>query len=334
MFHIIVKNTVCVNLKFKLTCTIIFKYNICKKGNLIKKLLIFLCCFVSLQTVHAQTLEPKLYANIPTGLNVFLLGFGHTQGAIPENPILGLEDPNLNIESAFLVYARTFSFFGKHSKFDLIMPYSTLDGTANQFANPVSREVQGMGDTKARISFNLFGAPALSVQEFATYRPDVVVGMSLQATIPTGQHDSSKLINIGTHRWALKPGIGIAKTIDKYTFEFSADAEFYSANDEFYGGISRKQEPIYSAQVHALYAFSRGMWLGVGATYYNGGEFYNNGIGANNALSNTRLGATFSLPLSQHHALKLYGNSGIDTRYGTDFDSVGIAWQYTWLDGH
>jgi len=48
--------------------------------------------------------------------------------------------------------------------------------------------------------------------------------VSFQVTIPTGQYDSSKLINISAHRWALKPGIGISKTISDYTFEFSADA--------------------------------------------------------------------------------------------------------------
>jgi len=307
---------------------------ICSKnqGCHIQKLRIIVSTLLSLVSLNAQTLEPKLYANIPTGLNVFLLGYGHTEGAIPENAILGLENPNLNIESAFLVYARTFSFFGKHSKFDLIMPYASLDGTAQQFGNPVSREVRGMGDTKARISLNLMGAPALSAQEFASYEADMVIGISLQATIPTGQHDPSRLVNIGAHRWALKSGIGISKKISNYTFEFSADAEFYSANDDFFGGISRKQEPIYSGQIHALYDFSPGMWLGLGVTYYSGGEFYNNGIAANNRLSNTRLGASFALPLSRQHSLKFYGNSGLNTRYGTDFDALGVAWQYTWFD--
>lgn len=260
------------------------------------------------------------------------MGYGHTEGAIPENAILGLEDPDLNIESAFLAYGHTFSFFGRHSKFDVIMPYSTLDGTAQQFGKEVSREVSGMGDTKARISLNLLGAPALSFKEFADYKADVVIGVSLQVTIPTGQYDGSRLINLGANRWSIKPGIGISKSISKYTFELSADAEFYSTNDDFYGGITRKQEPIYSTQIHALYTFQRGMWLGLGATYFSGGEFFNNDIGADNRLSNLRLGATFALPFNKQNALRLYLNSGINTRYGTDFDAIGIAWQYNWAD--
>jgi hypothetical protein len=57
------------------------------------KITVFILYFIiSFQSLNAQTLEPKLYANIPTGLNILLLGYGHSEGAIPENSSLGLED--------------------------------------------------------------------------------------------------------------------------------------------------------------------------------------------------------------------------------------------------
>jgi len=297
-----------------------------------KKIILILFVFIHGQCTFAQTLEPKLYANIPIDYNFLLLGYGHSEGAIPENSSLGLEDPNLNINSTFLAYGRTFDILGHNTKFDIILPYSNLHGTALHNGNPVTRNVQGMGDTKARVSFNIFGAPALSLQEFASYQPDTILGVSLQVTVPTGQYDSSKLVNISTHRWAVKPGIGISKTIKDFTFEFSADAEFYSSNDEFFGGIKRKQDSIYSTQVHVLYKFRRAMWFGIGANYYWGGEFFNDGIGADNALKNTRIGATFAIPINKHQSIKLYGNKGVNTRYGTDFDAIGVAWQYNWSD--
>ena len=285
-----------------------------------------------MQFLPAQTLEPQLYANIPIGLNVLLIGYGHSSGAIPENTSLGLTDPNLNINSAFLVYGRSFDVLGHNTKVDIILPYSNLDGTALENGIPVTRDVQGLADTKVRVSFNIFGAPSLTLKEFASYKPDTVLGMSLQVTIPTGQYDSSKLVNISTHRWALKPGMGILKTIQEYTFEFSADAEFYSTNDEFYGGIKRKQDPIYSTQVHVLYTFSRATWLGIGVNHYWGGEYSNDNIYSGDILQNTRMGATFAMPITKHQSIKLYGNKGINTRYGTDFDSIGISWQYAWAD--
>ncbi len=287
---------------------------------------------ISFQFLTAQTLEPKLYANVPIGVNFLLIGFGHTQGAIPENQSLGLENPNLKINSTILGYVKSFDVLGHNAKFDLILPYSILSGTAEQYGKDVSRDVHGLGDTKARLTFNLLGAPSLSLQEFSSYQQDSIVGLSIQTTFPTGQYDASRLVNIGTNRWAVKPAIGISKRISNYTFEFAADAEFYTKNNDFYGDISRKQEPIYSAQVHALYTFRRGMWLAVGATYYRGGEYINDGIGTDNELRNSRMGMTFAMPIDKQNSIKIYGSSGINVRYGTDFDAISIVWQYNWAD--
>ncbi len=297
-----------------------------------KRSLFIIFLFLSFQSLTAQTLEPKLYANTPIDANVLFIGYGHTQGAIPENQSLELEDPNLKINSALLAYGRSFNFLGHNTKFDLMLPIASLSGTAEQYGIGVSRDVDGLSDAKVRLTFNLLGAPALSLQEFASYKQDTIVGVSIQATLPTGQYDGSRLVNIGTNRWAIKPAIGISKRISDYTFEFAADAEFYSTNDDFYGGIKRKQDPVYSAQVHALYTFRRGMWLAVGGTYYRGGEYINDGIGTNNQLRNSRMGVTFAMPIDRQNSIKIFGSSGINVRYGSDFDAIAVVWQYTWMD--
>ncbi len=297
-----------------------------------KKLIAISLFVLSLQPLSAQTLEPKLYANAPVGVNVVLAGYGRTQGGIPENAALELEDPNLKINSAFLAYGRSFDLAGHNAKIDLLLVTSSLYGTADVAGVPRSRDVSGMGDTKVRFTYNLLGAPALSLQEFASYEQKTIVGVSIQTTIPTGQYDSSKLINIGTNRWAIKPALGISKRVGKFTFEFTADAEFYSANDDFLGAIKRKQDPIYSTQAHILYSFGRGVWMAVGTTYYWGGEYYNDGVETNDEMGNTRLGLTFAYPINKQHSIKVFGNSGINTRYGTDFDALSVAWQYTWAD--
>jgi len=48
------------------------------------------------------------------------------------------------------------------------------------------REVSGFGDPRLRFSVNLYGAPALSLKEFADYRQDLIVGASLQVSVPWG----------------------------------------------------------------------------------------------------------------------------------------------------
>jgi hypothetical protein len=298
----------------------------------IKKVSVSLLLLADLQMLYATPIEPKIYVNIPTGLNVMVLGYGNSMGAIPGNEALELVDPELDINSVFLAYVRSFDIYGHHAKFDMNIPFSHMNGTAEVADAPASRKVQGLADTRARVTYTLFGAPALSPKEFASYKPDVVVGVSLQVTVPTGQYDSSKLINVSPHRWAIKPGIGISKTINKNTFEWTADAEFYTANREFLGSHTRKQETVYSTQIHGIHTFRPGMWAGIGATYYWGGEYINDGHGSDTELKNSRIGAAFAYPLNKQHAVQISASKGISTRFGSDFNMVMLTWQYHWMD--
>jgi hypothetical protein len=45
---------------------------------------------------------------------------------------------------------------------------------------------------------------------------------------------------------------------------------------------------------------------------------------------NARVGATFSLPLTQHQSLKLAWAKGVTTRIGGDLNMFAVGWQYVW----
>jgi len=49
-------------------------------------------------------------------------------------------------------------------------------------------------------------------------------------------------------------------------------------------------------------------------------------------LKNSRIGATFAMPINKKNSIRIYGSYGINTQYGTDFDAIAIAWQYSWVD--
>ncbi|HWN93417.1 MAG TPA: transporter, partial [Methylomirabilota bacterium] len=176
----------------------------------------------------------------------------------------------------------------------------------------------------------LYGAPALTLEEFQNYKPDWVIGASVRLGVPLGQYESDKLVNIGANRWSVKPEIGISKTWNDWTLELSPGVIFFTDNDDFLGGKTREQDPIYAFQAHLSYTFRPGMWAAIDGTYYGGGRTTVDGVEGNDLQSNTRIGATFSMPLSQQHSLKLYASTGVSTRTGTDFQVVGIAWQIRW----
>ena len=102
---------------------------------------------------------------------------------------------------------------------------------------------------------NLYGAPALTLKEFQNYQQDLIVGVSLQVSVPSGQYDPSKLVNIGTNRWSFKPELGVSKAVGPWTLEFSAAVTFYTDNTDFLGGNTRTQDQVYSMRGHAIYGF-------------------------------------------------------------------------------
>ena len=94
----------------------------------------------------------------------------------------------------------------------------------------------GLLDPRFRVSVNLIGAPALSVKDFANYRQDLIVGVSLQVSAPVGQYDNSKLLNLGNNRWSFRPELGISKAVGPWTFELAPSVTFFTDNTDFFGG--------------------------------------------------------------------------------------------------
>jgi hypothetical protein len=282
---------------------------------------------------RAQDIEPRAYSNAPVGVNFLVSGFAYTEGGVSFDSALPVSKPQLETSNLVLGYARTLDLWGRSGKFDVVVPYTWLSGTAIYQGDTVSRSVDGFSAPAFRISMNFLGAPALSMKEFASFQQDVIVGASLQVLPPVGQYDSERLINIGTNRWVIKPGIGISKRIDLWTLEATAGATFFTDNDDFYGGHTRAQDPLYSVQWHTIYSFPRGRWASLDATWFTGGSTTIDGEAKRDLQRNWRVGGTFSIPFGPHHSVKLYASSGVSARTGNDYDLFGIAWQYRWGGG-
>ena len=283
--------------------------------------------------VHAQDIEPRSYSNAPIGVNFLIAGYAYTQGGIAFGPALPLTNEELKTSSAVLAYARVFDFMGMSGKFDAIVPYASLSGSADFAGERVTRDINGFADARLRVSVNFYGAPALRLSEFKDYEQDWIVGASLQVAFPSGQYDSTRLINIGTNRWFIKPEIGISKAVGPLTLEGAFAVTFYTDNNDFFGGKQRSQDPLYSVRAHAIYNFPSGLWGSFDVTYFTGGRTTVNGVLDYNLQQNWRVGGTLAIPIDQRNSIKLNASSGVSARTGNNFDLAGIAWQYRWGGG-
>lgn len=281
----------------------------------------------------AQELEPRAYSNLPMGLNFLAVGYAHSQGGLSTDPSLPLTDAHLKIDTGLLAYVRGVDLWGNSGKFDVIVPYSHLSGTALVAGQPRERDVSGLGDPRFRISVNFYGAPALSLSEYPSYKQDLVIGASVQVAPPWGQYDASKAVNLGTNRWSVKPDVGFLKAFGPLTIDLTAAVTLFTRNDDYFGGQTLDQAPLYSAQTNVSYDFGRGVWAALGVTFYRGGRTTLNDVTKDDALSNARVGLTVAVPIDRYYAIKFNASSGISTRTGTNFDSASLVLQYRWGAG-
>ena len=284
------------------------------------------------RSAHAQALEPRSYANTPVGINFLLLGYGYTEGDVALDASVPIKDVKVHVHTGALAYARSLDVWGLSGKALAVLPVAEASGSAKLKGQERDRQVFGLGDPLLRMSVNFFGAPALSMEDFPTYRQDIILGAGLQVTVPLGQYDSTKLLNVGTNRWSFKPELGVSKAWGPVILELIPAITFFTNNDDFLRGKTLEQEPIYSVRGHLIYELFPALWAALDATYYTGGRTTIDGEKGEQA-ENVRLGLTTALSLSRHQSIKLYGSNGVYNRTDNDFWAVGIAWQYRWGGG-
>jgi hypothetical protein len=305
------------------------------KKSVTKTLLLFLKSLISFGLVYssitpAQELEPRSYINIPVDQNFLALIYTYSDGDIYTAPEVPIEDLSLRIDGPILGYARTFGIFGHSAKFDMAIGHACALGKAVLDGNNISRGFCGITDTKIRLNYNFYGAPALELKAYSKHKKQLVIGTSLQINIPTGEYDTQYVFNIGSNRWYFKPEIGMSIPVKKWEFDMSMGVKFFTDNDEFKGSSTLRQDPIYNLQLHVIYDISRGQWVAFDTNYFEGGDTYLNGVKASFTRGNHRGGLTYSFAFNPQHSIKLLANTGVTTRLGNKSNAYGIGWSYRW----
>ena len=116
----------------------------------------------------------------------------------------------------------------------------------------------GIGDAGLHLAVNLLGAPAMTLEEFPSFKARTLVGVSLSVWAPTGKYDPSKAINIGTNRWSLKSEVGVVRVVGRWAFDVYLGGRFFTTNPDFLDGSRREQDPILSTEPTSVEPSARG----------------------------------------------------------------------------
>ena len=283
--------------------------------------------------VHAQQMEARSYSNAPVGLNFVLAGYVRQEGDVALDAAAPVQDLDAQGDFGLVGFAHVLRFGGQSGVFAVALPFGSLQASGKVEGVPRDVTRVGVGDPGFRISVNLHGAPALSLEEFRDFHQDTIVGVSLAVTLPWGEYEPERLINLGTNRYSFRPEVGVSKKLGSFTLELAGGLTLFTPNHEFLGENDRRQSEMVQAQGHAIYNIDPRTWASLDLVYYTGGETSVNGEENDDRQENSRWGVTFSRSVSRDHSLKLYYSDGATVRAGTDFTTAGVAWQYRWGAG-
>jgi hypothetical protein len=277
----------------------------------------------------AQELEPGAYTVSPVGINVFNLGYVFNDGDVTFDPSLPIEDGSATIHTTVLSYARSVDLADRSATLLVAVPIISghLEGT--YLGEPAVADRNGFGDLRIRVGVNLYGAPARRLPEFAKTPPAPLnVGASIMVVAPTGQYDPSRIVNLGTNRWAFKPEAAVIRNIGPWMFEIYGGAWLFTDNTNYVNGQVRSQKPLASLQFSFRRTFKPGLWVSANVNYYTGGRTNVGGLFKQDFQANSRAGTTLAVPLSRRNAVRIAVSKGAYTTIGADFLGLSASFQH------
>lgn len=283
----------------------------------------------------AEELEPRRWAHLPIDKNFTGAAYAYTKADISFDPLLKIEDAQVDLHTWAAKYTRTFSLFDKSARVDFLQGYQ--EGRWKGLLDGVPRKIRRSGwtDTLVRFAINLYGAPPLESQEYAKYRAateiETIVGVGLSLQLPTGDYMDDKLINLGSNRFTFRPQIGVVHTRGKWSLEMTTIVALFTDNDEFYNGHKLEQDPRYAVNAHLIYTFRPGVWASASAGYDYGGRTTLDGDKKDDRKQDIGWALSVGLPLSRHLGAKIaYVGTRTQESSGLDSDSFVVGLNAYW----
>lgn len=287
----------------------------------------------------AQDLAPRAYLITPTHSNAVTFTYSFLDGNIQLDGNLPITGATTKTHISTLSYYHSFTLLGRSTNLTVFLPYGVGNFHGTVIGAEASAYRSGLLAPTFRISVNVIGGPAMSPKEFVTWRQKTLLGFSLRIVPSAGQYDPTKLVNLGTHRWAFKPELGYSHRSGHWILDAYGGAWFFTENTKFFsnnqfssGTNVQKENPVGSLEGHLSYDFKLRLWVSADANFWSGGRTSLNGkpsIGTEQR--NSRVGASASIPISGHQSLKFSYSDGAYIRYGGNYQTISLAWQYSWI---
>lgn len=259
---------------------------------------------------------PRVFWAVPEKTNVLTPMWVGIDSNYGFDSSLIVPNADFDTDIGVLMYTRAVSFAGHLGGISLIVPGGRVDGGLPN--SGFSGKSSGLGDISAMATMSLFGAPAYTPEEFASYKPETILDLLLAVTAPTGAYDSDNVINLGSNRWSIRVGMPFMHFFrsgagQSTSLELQPGVTFFTDNNDAPRASSQlEQDVIYTIEGHLTQDFSRMFWGSLDALYTTGGETTVDGVDKDNSQRSLGIGGTLGVYFSK--------TVGISASYGTVVD--------------
>ena len=253
---------------------------------------------------------PRMYWNAPVGTNILQAYFWTASGnsISPENTQPQIDfDTDINI--GVLGYNRIIDIAGHSAIATAVITGGKVSGSVLGKSLASS---SGIGDLYLQGVVNLFGAPALSAEEFATYEQGTALSLLMGVTAPTGSYDGSQALNLGANRWNVRIGLPFMQTLGDWipgkitTFEVLPSVWFYGDNDDYTAlGLNLEQDPMYTLEAHLTQDITPSLFVSLDYFIQRIGDSSINGSTPSSANTSDSLGLTVGYMLNAQTQFQL-----------------------------
>lgn len=252
-----------------------------------------------------DSLGPRAYCNTPIGTTVHSLSYSQIEGDLTFDGVIPQTQAyNLDAWQASYRYTKYFNWRGQCAFASLLVPYAEVDGTVYPSNTLDSRS--GLGDPILWLGTNFNGAPALTRDEMGQYQQDTLWSGSIAFSMPFGDYDENRQLNLGSNRLIIKPEVAFSRASGDRLMEFYLNAQFPMSNTDAYGGVRLKQEPLVGAEAHFSRTLSAdGTFASADLYYVNGGEISLNGVDQNNSQNDFTAGVTVVWHVNESDTVRL-----------------------------
>ena len=279
----------------------------------------------------AQFNDARAYDNTPVGVSQLELSYAHVHSNASLDPSLAIGGADLNLNQGTIAYTHYFGVFHRLAWLEAAVPLAGLDGSIA--GTNVQGSIAGAGDSSYQIAALLKGGQALSIEQFASYKPSTSLGLSLTITAPTGLYNSNKILNLGSDRWSFKPEIALSYPFgadQKWEFDAYGNTSFYTDNSSYQGKEILRQEALPGLEGHISYSFNERIWASLDTRYSFRGTTSVDGVSQNNAQQNFIVGSELNISLSPQNSLTFVFAKAIVHQNGPTATAFSIKYDYTW----